>query len=263
MRWNPQTLRWEGNDQVLRDFDNAISSSTRPALITHLSGAALGSPVNSASGIPGARVVGNMLFDPVKMCWISQLPPEEEEPDVFADMADDETDENTSWEKNKNGTIRANSGLLAKLGTSLLSPRSTTSAGKSLSASVSPTDGGASVLVMGGGDDLPSPAHSTHSRSQSEMESGSDGGSRLYGTQEAERLLKDGETGVIISQELLDQTEQAEERHRNEMRGWFISLDNSTPSINFPTFGGGYQVTHSEMDRSFLHEIRNLATRRY
>ncbi|PVF97605.1 hypothetical protein CPB86DRAFT_815464 [Serendipita vermifera] len=263
MRWNPQTLRWEGNDQVLRDFDNVISSSTRPALITHLSGAALGSPVNSASGIPGARVVGNMLFDPVKMCWISQLPPEEEEPDVFADMADDENDENTSWEKNKNGTIRANSGLLSKLGSSLLSPRSTASGGKALSDSLSPIDGGSSVLVVIGGDELPSPAHSTHSRSQSEMESGSDGGSRLYGTQEADRLLKDGETSVIVSQELLNQTEQAEQRHRNEMRGWIIDPDNSTPSINFPTFDRGAHVTHSEMDRTFLHEIRNLATRRY
>lgn len=98
MRWNPQTLRWEGNDQALRDFDSA---SARPALITHLTGSsACGSPGGNFG--PAARVVGNMVFDPVRMCWMSTLPPEEEEPDVFANLADDED----GWER-KGGTIRA------------------------------------------------------------------------------------------------------------------------------------------------------------
>ena len=87
MRWNPQTLRWEGNDQALRDFDSA---SSRPALITHLTGTSMGSPHGSFGS--SARVVGNMVFDPVRMCWMSTLAPEEEEPDVFADLADDEED---------------------------------------------------------------------------------------------------------------------------------------------------------------------------
>ncbi|KZT30682.1 hypothetical protein NEOLEDRAFT_1126286 [Neolentinus lepideus HHB14362 ss-1] len=102
MKWNPQTLRWEGNDQVLRDFDAAVGTSTRPALITHLTGSSMGSPVGSFAS--GARLVGNMMFDPHKMCWISTLPPEEDEPDVFADLADDEDD--AGWET-KGGTIRA------------------------------------------------------------------------------------------------------------------------------------------------------------
>lgn len=102
MKWNPQTLRWEGNDQALRDFDVAVGTSTRPALITHLTGSSIGSPVGSFAS--GARVVGNMIFDPSRMCWISTLPPEEEEPDVFADLADDEDDDD--WEA-KAGTIKA------------------------------------------------------------------------------------------------------------------------------------------------------------
>lgn len=101
MKWNPQTLRWEGNDQALRDFDAATASSTRPALITHLTGSSIGSPVTNFAA--GARVVGNMIFDPSRMCWISRLPPEEDEPDVFADLADDEEDD---WDR-KGGTIRA------------------------------------------------------------------------------------------------------------------------------------------------------------
>ncbi|KAG1846883.1 hypothetical protein F4604DRAFT_1816206 [Suillus subluteus] len=106
MKWNPTTLRWEGNDQVLRDFDTVVGTSTRPALITHLTGSSIGSPVGSFAA--GARKVGNMIFDPTRMCWVSTLPPDEEEPDVFADLADDEDDEN-AWEA-KGGTIRASQG---------------------------------------------------------------------------------------------------------------------------------------------------------
>src|SRR6266436_3163830 len=104
MRWNPYTLRWEGNDQALRGFDVAMAPS-RPALITHLTGSSIGSPVGSFAS--GARKVGNMIFDPTRMCWISTLTPEEDEPDAFAHLADDEED---SWET-KGGTIRASQQL--------------------------------------------------------------------------------------------------------------------------------------------------------
>jgi hypothetical protein len=90
MKWNPKTLRWEGNEHVLCDFEAAVGTSTRPALITHLTGSSIGSPVSSYAA--GARQVGNMLFDPARMLWISTLPPEEDEPDVFANLADDEED---------------------------------------------------------------------------------------------------------------------------------------------------------------------------
>lgn len=102
MKWNPQALRWEGNEHVLRDFD-VVVTSTRPALITHLTGSSIGSPV--ASFATGARIVGNMIFDPKRMCWLSTLPPEEDEPDVFANLADDE-EEVDGWES-RGGTIRA------------------------------------------------------------------------------------------------------------------------------------------------------------
>ena len=103
MKWNPLSLRWEGNDQVLRDFEAAVGTSTRPALITHLTGSSIGSPLGSFAS--GARMVGNMIFDPQQMCWISTLPPEEDEPDVFANLADDE-EESDAWET-RGGTIRA------------------------------------------------------------------------------------------------------------------------------------------------------------
>ncbi|RPD64889.1 hypothetical protein L227DRAFT_495301 [Lentinus tigrinus ALCF2SS1-6] len=143
MKWNPTTLRWEGNDQALRDFDSATGTSTRPALITHLTGSSIGSPVGSFAS--GARVVGNMIFDPNRMCWISTLPPDEEEPDVFAELADDEDDDD--WEA-RGGTIRASQQLQSG---------STAASDKSSNSSISRVE-------------APSPARS-HTRSMSESES--------------------------------------------------------------------------------------------
>lgn len=106
MTWNPNTLRWEGNESVLRDFDTI--SSTRPALITHYTGSSVGagvySPMGSTSAAVAPRIVGDMQFDPIHMKWISVLPADEDEPDPFEGMADDEDEEAGG------GTIRAGAG---------------------------------------------------------------------------------------------------------------------------------------------------------
>ena len=196
MKWNPQTLRWEGNDQALRDFDAAMAP-TRPALITHLTGSSVGSPVSSFAS--GARRIGNMIFDPNKMCWISTLSPEEDEPDVFADLADDEED---AWE-GRAGTIRAGQ------------PSATPSEAESSVSHVEP----------------PSPARS---RVRSPSESGSERGSRAS-------MVYD------VDDSFLDACRAAEERHRQEMKGWKGKLED----------------IYTDSDRSHLYEIRALATRQY
>lgn len=149
MKWNPQSLRWEGNDHVLRDFDAVIGTSTRPALITHLTGSSIGSPVGPFAS--GARIVGNMMFDPSRMCWISTLPAEEDEPDVFANLADDEEDED--WEA-KGGTIRASVqqrvsdvGIEPKLTLPSASPSPARSHTRTLSESGSDRGSRASMVV--------------------------------------------------------------------------------------------------------------------
>lgn len=78
MVWNPTTLRWEGNEAILRDFD--VVASSRPALISHI-------PTHNSP----MKIVGDMKFDPVRMCWISLT----EEEDPFASMADDEDEPST------------------------------------------------------------------------------------------------------------------------------------------------------------------------
>jgi len=202
MRWNPQTLRWEGNEQVLRDFDAAIGTSTRPALITHLTASYIGSPGGSFSS--GARIVGNMVFDPSRMCWISTLPPEHDEPDVFADLADDEGDE---WNR-KGATIRANAPRISDVS-------ATSNSSDAQTGRTSPTP--------------------SHSRTMSD--SGSDRGSR------ASMVVRDIDDAFIAS------CRKAEERHRLEMKGWKTSFSQREPSL--------------ASDRSYLYEIRGLATRQY
>jgi len=178
MKWNPTTLRWEGNDQVLRDFDTVVGTSTRPALITHLTGSSIGSPVGSFAA--GARKVGNMIFDPTRMCWVSTL---EEEPDVFADLADDEEDED-AWES-KGGTIRASQQACTN-GAASDTSTSTTSA----------------IVVT-----APSPARS---RIRTNSESESDRGSRAS-------IVYD------VADDFVEVCRTAEERHNKEMKGWRLS----------------------------------------
>ncbi|CAK5264903.1 unnamed protein product [Mycena citricolor] len=220
MKWNPQSMRWEGNEHVLRDFDAAVGSSTRPALITHLTGSSIGSPVGSFAN--GARIVGNMMFDPSRMCWVSTLPPEEEEPDVFADLADDE-DDGDAWEE-KGATIRAS----AALGTdSLASSTSTTIAPSSASSS---------------------PARSEHSFPRSGPASESDS--------ERDRGSRASMVVCDVDEAFIERCRAAEARHRQEMRGWNLSSTLSTPNDADPFAG-------QRIDRRHLHEIRELATRKY
>ncbi|PWN99408.1 hypothetical protein FA09DRAFT_328805 [Tilletiopsis washingtonensis] len=98
MRWNMSKQKWEGNEAALRDFDNALSSNTRPALITQLTGSStssfFGAPTSPPAGVAssGARIVGDMRFDPLALRWVSAHGVEE--PDPFADLA--ELDEGSS-----------------------------------------------------------------------------------------------------------------------------------------------------------------------
>jgi hypothetical protein len=96
MLWNPLTMKWEGNEGDLQAFDHVMASSTRPALITQYPG--LMSPATSrgtpgsatTAGLGGVRVVGSMVFDPVKMCWFNLDEDAAEEDEL--DFGDDEAE---------------------------------------------------------------------------------------------------------------------------------------------------------------------------
>lgn len=86
MQWNAVASRWEGNDGALQLFDpTPPPSPPRPALITNV------------SGTKGIQVVGGMVFDPQRMCWLKvgaaggNGPPSaslDEDDDPFRDIED-------------------------------------------------------------------------------------------------------------------------------------------------------------------------------
>ncbi|BGP04987.1 hypothetical protein JCM10049v2_000789 [Rhodotorula toruloides] len=137
MTYNPLLHRWEGNEAILREFDKALATSTRPALISPFS-SALGSPARGQFGptpavAPGqaaatgpsaahlppgaavnasrgtAKVVGDMVFDPATCSWHAIAGPDaEDELEIDwgltsgGEVADDEehgaTSELDGWE---------------------------------------------------------------------------------------------------------------------------------------------------------------------
>lgn len=87
MHYNPKTFRWEGNETQVQELDTAPPKSPKPApaLITNV------------SATQNAQVVGGMVFDPQRMCWLklaSQQPSNngavavENDDDVFAGLED-------------------------------------------------------------------------------------------------------------------------------------------------------------------------------
>ena len=148
MRWNPVLLKWEGNESSLRDFDNVIASSARPALISpmgplsprnaysksplaNLPGStnssqntngnsieqkilSISNPHGTTPSLGGVRIVGDMIFDPVKRSWFSTSSEGEEEINFGDDEDDDFNDVNNSdktrkvdaWEGGEQARLR-------------------------------------------------------------------------------------------------------------------------------------------------------------
>lgn len=85
MRYNPATFRWEGNENLVQDFDTVTtprSPKPAPALIANV------------GSMHNVQTVGGMVFDPQRMCWLKACegPPggnsPEDEEDVFAGLDD-------------------------------------------------------------------------------------------------------------------------------------------------------------------------------
>jgi hypothetical protein len=92
MTYNPRTHRWDGNEDILRDFDSIsprdVMTPPRPALISNI----------TSGSMRGVQVVGGMIFDPQRMCWLTNTTGENadsvEDEDPFEgleDLKDDET----------------------------------------------------------------------------------------------------------------------------------------------------------------------------
>ncbi|PYI12125.1 hypothetical protein BO78DRAFT_441158 [Aspergillus sclerotiicarbonarius CBS 121057] len=87
MRYNPTSFCWEGNENLVQDFNSISPKSPKPtpALITNI------------GAMQNVQVVGGMVFDPKRMCWLKLAPLQpgkdglvaiQDEDDVFAGLGD-------------------------------------------------------------------------------------------------------------------------------------------------------------------------------
>ena len=106
MHWNPQLFRWDGNENALAPFD--VPCSPKRAGLSPINKPAL---IANPGSVKGIQVVGGMVFDPEKMCWLKLAPnsrgrsesavasitTDEDEEDPFAGIEDldDETKSRT------------------------------------------------------------------------------------------------------------------------------------------------------------------------
>lgn len=90
MQYNPILFRWEGNENALAPFD-VPSSSLGSSPVRNRDGGLVQSPKHSTGGQPalitnfgqvaaGVQVVGGMVFDPRRMCWLKMAPSQNQGP---------------------------------------------------------------------------------------------------------------------------------------------------------------------------------------
>lgn len=83
MTYNPKTMKWDGNERDLTAFNEPAEDRTtpprQPALI---------SKVGHSGGKLGIQVVGGMVFDPTRMCWLKVDEGPEDEQDPFEGVED-------------------------------------------------------------------------------------------------------------------------------------------------------------------------------
>ncbi|KAI4148544.1 MAG: hypothetical protein L6R39_002756 [Caloplaca ligustica] len=73
MQWNPTLFRWEGNENALAPFDVPLPPPQSPK-----AGGPGGKPapalIANVGATKGVQVVGGMVFDPQRMCWLKMAP---------------------------------------------------------------------------------------------------------------------------------------------------------------------------------------------
>jgi hypothetical protein len=75
MKYNPDTCRWEGNDNALNIFDAPASSSSTVSLPLHMTRDKENTTprpylITNMSAPKGIKREGNMIFDPQAMRWL-------------------------------------------------------------------------------------------------------------------------------------------------------------------------------------------------
>ena len=72
MHYNPQLFRWEGNENALAPFD--VPAFHPPGSPKHGSSISKPALIANVGSVKGVQVVGGMIFDPERMCWLKMGP---------------------------------------------------------------------------------------------------------------------------------------------------------------------------------------------
>jgi len=106
MHYNPQLFRWEGNENALAPFDVPVPMSPESPKVKGLGIQTKPALIANFGSVKGVQVVGGMVFDPQRMCWLKMshqqstsghrrsesggMSPatEDDEEDVFAGLED-------------------------------------------------------------------------------------------------------------------------------------------------------------------------------
>lgn len=73
MQWNPTLFRWEGNENALAPFDVPVTPQS-PTLASGGKAKAAPALIANVGATKGVQVVGGMVFDPQRMCWLKMAP---------------------------------------------------------------------------------------------------------------------------------------------------------------------------------------------
>lgn len=75
MRWNSALFKWEGNENALASFDSSIPPPRSPKYMSGNGGPkAAPALIANVGASKGVQVVGGMVFDPQRMCWLKMAP---------------------------------------------------------------------------------------------------------------------------------------------------------------------------------------------
>lgn len=223
-----------------------------------------------------------MIFDPAKMCWINRFA--DEEPDPFADIDDDDDDKDATLGKRRGSAFRARSNT-GNLGAPTYgTPLETVTASPARSAASrsshqSHRSTASASESQSDNESLLHPLSSARSSltNEDEFDDFDDRASGSAGPGSPDRrrsalIVRGASTSPIpgVDGAMLEACHAAEARHRTEMRGWFPRR-RALSSVSRSSAPARRRIgiieedvdDASSLDRSYLFEIRTLATRQY
>lgn len=95
MTYDPETCRWEGNENVLQAFDVAVSTPTTATLASHASHDKENMTprpylITNMGATSGIKREGNMVFDPTHMRWLEMSTNGDDPLEGFNALEDDD-----------------------------------------------------------------------------------------------------------------------------------------------------------------------------